>query len=80
MTTSCHAPHHELRFHSLYRPGRGNTFPCGIAGHGDLDALSEGERTRYFYARAVIGHELSMPAVQLSNRCMPPRPCGRTSR
>ena len=68
MSPSCHSPHYELRFHSLFRPGRGYTFPCDAGGHVDLDAMSEGERTSYFYARAVIGHELSMPAVQLSNR------------
>ena len=44
----------------------GYTFPCDPAGHVDLDAMSERERNSYLYARAVIGRELSMPAVQLS--------------
>jgi len=58
----------ELRFHSLYRPGRGYSFPCDAGGRVDLDALSDGERNSYLYARAIIGHELSLPAVQRSDR------------
>ena len=59
---------YELRFHSLYRPGRGYSFPCDACGRVDMDALSDGERQRYLYARAIIGHELSLPAVQESDR------------
>jgi hypothetical protein len=59
---------YQLRFHSLYRPGRGYTFPCDAGGRVDMDALSEGERDSYLYARAIIGHELSFPAVQRSDR------------
>ena len=59
---------YELRFHSLYRPGRRYSFPCDACGRVDMDALSDGERHRYLYARAVIGHELSLPAVQQSDR------------
>jgi hypothetical protein len=59
---------YELRFRSLYRPGRGYTFPCDACGRVDIDALSEGERDSYLYARAIIGHELSFPAVQRSDR------------
>ncbi len=29
-----------------------------------MDALSDGERHRYLYARAIVGRELSLPAVQ----------------
>ena len=59
---------YELRFRSLYEPGRGYTFPCDAAGRVDLDALSDGERQSYLYARALVGGELSVPAVQLSDR------------
>ena len=59
---------YELRFESLYRPGRGYTFPCDVCGRVDMDALSERERDSYLYARAIIGHDLSYPAVQPSNR------------
>jgi hypothetical protein len=67
MNTSCTSSrrntHYELRFRSLFRPGRGYAFPCDAAGHVDLDALSDGERDSYFYARATIGAEFAMPAV-----------------
>jgi len=59
---------YELRFRSLHRPGRGYTFPCDAGGHVDIDELSDSERDSYLYARAIIGHELSFPAVQRSGR------------
>jgi hypothetical protein len=58
---------HELRFVSLFNPGRGYSFPCDACGRVDLDALSDGERRRYLYARAIVGRELSTPAVQRSD-------------
>ena len=57
---------YELRFRSLHRPGRGYSFPCDPRGLVDMDALSDSERDSYLYARAIIGHELSFPAVQRS--------------
>ena len=59
---------YELRFRSLYKPGRGFTFPCDAAGLVDLDALSDGERDSYLFARALVGGEFSVPAVLLSDR------------
>lgn len=53
----------ELRFQSLFHPGRAMAFPCDACGHVDLDALSEHARENYFYARAVIGREYAVPAV-----------------
>ena len=63
-------PHgrYELRFHSLYKPGRGYAFPCDAAGRVDLDGLSDRERDNYLFARALVGGEFSLPAVQLSDR------------
>ncbi len=55
---------HELRFASLFNPGRGYSFPCDAGGRVDLDALSDGERHRYLYARAIVGRELSTPIVR----------------
>jgi|KBSSwiStaDraftv2_1062776.scaffolds.fasta_scaffold24376_9 hypothetical protein len=55
---------YELRFRSLNRPGHGYTFPCDECGRVDMDALSDGERHSYLFARAIIGQELSFPAVQ----------------
>lgn len=54
----------ELRFRSLFDDGRALSFPCDAQGHVDLDALSPRALRNYFYARAVIGREYFMPAVQ----------------
>ena len=54
----------ELRFQSLFDSGRGYAFPCDPAGHVDLDRLSDRARNNYLYARAMVGRELSVPAVQ----------------
>lgn len=54
----------ELRFQSLFNQGRAMAFPCDAQGHVDLDALSETARENYFYARAVVGREYAVPAVQ----------------
>ena len=58
---------YELRFHSLYKPGRGYSFPCDANGLVDIDALRDDERDSYLFARALIGRELSLPGVQLSD-------------
>lgn len=56
--------HYEMRFRSLFQEGRAYAFPCDAKGHVDIDSLSDSARTNYFYARTVIGRELSMPAVE----------------
>ena len=56
--------HFELRFESLFNPGRGLVFPCDERGQVELDALSERSRQNYFYARAVVGREFATPAVR----------------
>lgn len=53
----------ELRFQSLFDSGRGFVFPCDPQGQVDLDHMSERARNNYFYARAMVGRELSVPAV-----------------
>jgi len=67
MDTSPPASHilltHELRFESLFRPGRGYAFPCDAGGHVDLGALNESERRGYLHARSLIGSELTAPAL-----------------
>ena len=74
-TTMSHSPtqrstsdRFELRFHSLFNPGRAYSFPCDAGGRVDMDELSDGERHRYLYARAIVGRELSLPAVQRCDR------------
>lgn len=56
----------QLRFQSLFDPGRGFAFPCDERGVVDLNALSEKARINYLYARAMIGREVSTPAVSPS--------------
>ncbi|HSV36009.1 MAG TPA: hypothetical protein VLI46_10660 [Ramlibacter sp.] len=57
----------ELRFQSLFDSGRGYAFPCDPSGQVDLDGLSERARTNYLYARAMVGRELSVPALRASS-------------
>lgn len=55
---------HELRFVSLFDPGRALVVPCDAEGHVNLDALSERLRTAYLGARAMVGREYAHPTVQ----------------
>lgn len=55
----------EIRFQSLFNPGRGLSFPCDAQGRVLLDSLSERARDNYFYARAVVGREFAYPSVQV---------------
>ena len=54
---------YELRFSGLFNRGRGYAFPCDAQGHVDIDELTDQARINYFYARAVVGTELSAPIV-----------------
>jgi hypothetical protein len=56
----------QLCFRSLFDSGRGFSFPCDPAGQVDLDRMSERARNNYLYARAMIGRELTYPAVEAS--------------
>ena len=56
-----------LCFRSLFEAGRGYAFPCDGTGQVDLDHLSEQARNNYFYARAMVGRELSTPAVEAAD-------------
>jgi hypothetical protein len=58
----------ELRFQNLFDSGRGYAFPCDCKGLVSLDQLSDRARNNYLYARAMVGRELSAPAVQPSGR------------
>jgi hypothetical protein len=57
---------YQLCFRSLFHSGRGYAFPCDPTGQVDLDRMSERARNNYFYARAMVGRELSAPAVENS--------------
>lgn len=54
----------ELCFESLFNSGRGYAFPCDREGHVDIDAVSERARLNYFFARAMVGKEYSVPTVR----------------
>lgn len=58
---------YELRFASLFNPGRGLSFTCNSSGEVNIDALSERGRANYLYARAMIGREFAFPAVMLQH-------------
>jgi hypothetical protein len=53
----------ELRFESLFNPGRALAFPCDERGRVEMDGLTERARRNYLYARAVVGREFATPAV-----------------
>jgi hypothetical protein len=57
---------YELRFESLFNPGRALAFPCDARGRVEMDSLSDAALRNYLYARAVVGREFATPAVVLS--------------
>jgi hypothetical protein len=57
------AAHYELRFLSLVSRSCGYAFPCDAEGHVEIDELSDRGRSNYFYARVLVGNELSSPTV-----------------
>jgi len=59
----------EVRFESLFRSGRGLSFPCDERGQVDIDALGERGRNNYFLARILQGRDYATPRVV---------PCGRS--
>lgn len=54
---------YELRYESLFQPGRALAFPCDSRGGVPLDLLSERARQNYLFARAVVGREYATPIV-----------------
>jgi len=66
---TCHDPvgavcSHQLRFVSLFDPGRGLAVPCDASGKVDMDSLTERLRNAYLAARAMVGREYGYPTVQ----------------
>jgi len=62
-TDSSGPANYELRFQSLHDAGRAYVFPCDAAGHVDMDSLTDADRENYLFARIVVGHDVSTPAV-----------------
>ena len=60
-------PVFELRFQSLFAPGRALAFPCDAQGHVDLNTLSERARNNYLFARATVGRDHATPRVSVAD-------------
>lgn len=54
----------QLCFRSLFNNGRGFSFPCDPQGFVNMDQMSERVRNNYLFARAMVGRELAVPAVE----------------
>jgi hypothetical protein len=53
-----------VRFQSLFNEGKALSFPCDRQGRVDLDSLSPRAKGNYFFARAMVGREFALPAVE----------------
>lgn len=63
ITTSMQPSSFELRFQSLFDPGRAFSFPCDAAGRVNMDALGDKALNNYLYVRTVVGREFLTPSV-----------------
>lgn len=54
----------QLCFRSLFGNNGVFSFPCDPQGRVDMDQLSERTRNNYLFARAMVGRELAVPAVE----------------
>jgi hypothetical protein len=54
----------EVRFESLFHPGRALAFPSDSEGHVDLEGSSEHARANYLFARAMVGREYGLPRIR----------------
>jgi len=53
----------EIRFASLFEPGRAFAFPCDACGHVDIDSLPAGIKNNYLFARAMVGKNFAAPCI-----------------
>ncbi|BDI05744.1 hypothetical protein [Sphaerotilus microaerophilus] len=58
---------YEVRFESLFHPGRGLTFPCDAQGRVALHRLPDRARENYRRAQSQVGVEYATPAVRLAD-------------
>ena len=65
LTSEIAVLNHELRFTSLFEPGRGISVPCDEGGNVDMDSLTGRLRDAYLGARALVGREYAIPTVLL---------------
>ena len=64
MTVQSTISEFQLCFRSLFQSGRGFAFPCDANGRVDMEDLSDRARNNYLFARAMVGRELQVPAVE----------------
>ena len=64
MNGSLATPGFVLCFCRLQDGHQAYVFPCDAGGNVDMDALSDRARNDYLYARALMGLQMSWPAVQ----------------
>lgn len=55
----------ELRFQSLFKQGRGLSFPCDEKGLVNIDQLPDRARNNYLCARTLIGREYATPKLRV---------------
>jgi hypothetical protein len=55
----------QLSFRSLFNRGRGYAFPCDEQGQVDMADMTERARNNYLFARAMVGRDLSPPAIEM---------------
>lgn len=53
----------ELRFSSLFQPGRGLSFPCNASGEVDTESMSARAVANLQRARRQVGAEFATPQV-----------------
>lgn len=56
---------HELRYQSLFHPGRALSFPCDVEGQVQMELLGDHALANYLYARVVVGREYALPLVSV---------------
>lgn len=55
----------ELRYQSLFNPGRALSLPCDAEGRVQLDLPGDRALANYLYARVVVGREYAIARVSV---------------
>lgn len=53
----------ELRFGSLFDPGRAFAFPCDASGHVRLDRLPQRQQQSFQRVLQLVGREFASPVI-----------------
>lgn len=60
------AARYEIRYQSLFDPGRALSFPCDAEGQVPMHDLGRRAFSNYLYARAMVGRDYASPVVVAS--------------